>query len=87
VTLLTFTNFSSQIPDVFPLRSVLKVFNLKFQIFPVFVPKIPAGFPSYTTHIIFINSAWILNTIQFNLAFLDKKMKSRDQWFYVACPK
>jgi len=73
VPFLIFT-VSSQISIVLPLRSLFfKVFNIKFQIFPVFVPKIPAGFTSYTTQIILINSAWILYILQFNLASLDKK--------------
>jgi hypothetical protein len=57
---LKFIYFSIQVSDVLVLTVRCKLINFVFQMFPLFIPEISAGFASYINHVILIYFGWIL---------------------------
>jgi hypothetical protein len=51
-----------------PLMFLFILVNFVFQIFPLFIPEMHAGFMQYTAQIIPIYSAWFLSTVIWLLA-------------------
>jgi hypothetical protein len=60
VTLLKFIYSTTQVSNVLGLTVYCKIINFIFQIFPLFIPEMPARFTSFIVQIIPIYLAWIL---------------------------
>jgi hypothetical protein len=60
VTLLKFIYSSIQISNILVLIRCCKLINFVYQIFPLLIPEMSAGFSSYIVQIIPIYLEWIL---------------------------